>query len=270
MQVTSVSELRIASFSAICADFFSEPGIFRPGGNSLNFAIHAKRLGAGNVSIGGFIGNDSKGDLIISQLKTDKIDISFLIQLEGNTPSNIIYNTAEGERYAKPGEWVNGVKDTGVFTEEAWNFFLKHDIIAVPYLDKNLNELFKRHSQKNFIIMDFLHYDDPEIISELLPFLDAAFISPQLENVAAIRELARNSKTLLVTMLGKMGSKAFLNGNEFTQEAFNVKKVTDTTGCGDSYQAGFICSYFIQGDIKRAMLAGTTTASQVLTHYGGV
>lgn len=270
MQTVYVNQLKIAALSVLCTDYYPQQKTTWPGGNSLNFAVHAKRIGAGKVSVAGFIGNDPKSKIVLECLKTEKIDISNVFQLKGNTPSNSIFNTSDGERYSKPGSWDNGVRDAGEFTEETWSFLLGHQIIAIPYLDKNIEELLRRRTKEHFIIMDFLHFDDPGIVREFLPYIDIAFTSPEPEHVPGLKKLASESDTLLITMLGAQGSRAFLKNNEYIQSAFKVKKVTDTTGCGDSYQAGFICSYFIHRDIQKAMLEGTTTATQVLTHYGGV
>jgi fructoselysine 6-kinase len=270
MWARHIHQLRIAAFSALCADYYPQQNLVKPGGNTLNFAVQAKRIGAGNLSVAGFIGTDQNGELLLKCLNTEKIDISNVFRTEGSTASNKLYNTPDGERYSKPGEWNDGVINSGEFTEATWNFLLEHSIIAVPYLDKRMEELFRRRTENNFILMDFMHFDDYKIISDILPFIDIAFISPQPENIPAIRELARNSEKLLVTMLGAQGSRAYQHGKEFIQQAILNKKVTDTTGCGDAYQAGFICSYFIDRDIQKAMQAATIVASQVLTHYGGI
>ena len=46
-------------------------------------------------------------------------------------------------------------------------------------------------------------------------------------------------------------------------------KVMDTTGCGDSYHAGFVCSHLIDNDIEKAMKAGSEIAAETLLKYGG-
>lgn len=51
--------------------------------------------------------------------------------------------------------------------------------------------------------------------------------------------------------------------------AADVKTIVDTTGCGDSYHAGFVCSHMMNEDIYEAMKAGTEFAAQTLSHYGG-
>ena len=48
-----------------------------------------------------------------------------------------------------------------------------------------------------------------------------------------------------------------------------LEEVIDTTGCGDSYHAGFVCSHLINGNIYEAMRVGTELATETLSHYGG-
>lgn len=270
MSITSVHQLTIAALSVLCVDHYPQQGLVRPGGNTLNFAVNARRFGAGKVSVAGFIGNDQEAEMVLQCLKEEEIDISNVFQLKGKTASNRIFNTSDGERYSTPGSWNNGVKDSGTFSEETWNFILSHMIIALPYTDKNIEEVLRRRSKNNILIIDFLHFDDPEIVQQYLPFFDIIFVSPAPEQVNALKKLVSKSDTLMITMLGANGSKAFKSGKEFIQPAFNVHNVIDTTGCGDAYQAGFICSYALDGDIQKAMLTGTKTATNVLTHYGGV
>lgn len=51
--------------------------------------------------------------------------------------------------------------------------------------------------------------------------------------------------------------------------AKQIHTVVDTTGCGDSYHAGFVCSYLIEHDIEKAMLIGSEIAAETLGKYGG-
>jgi fructoselysine 6-kinase len=262
--------MKIAAFSSLCIDHYPQQGISKPGGNSLNFAVHAKRLGADSVSVAGFIGTDPGADIIKQLLSNEYIDSSHVFQLPGNTASNKLYNTPGGERYSKNGDWDNGVKNSFALTEKTWNHILSHDIIAVPYLDLNLSELLKRRQSNHLVLVDFMHFDDCDIIREYLPGVDIAFVSPRPENVPALKNLAYETNKPIITLLGAQGSRAFFNGVDFVQEAFKVPKVIDTTGCGDSYQAGFVSSYWTDRDVQKAMRSGAEIASRVLGHYGAV
>jgi fructoselysine 6-kinase len=262
--------MKIAAFSCLCVDHYPHRGLSLPGGNSLNFGVHAKRLGAQAVSVAGFIGADPHADAIERLLAAEGADISRLYRLEGATASNRIHNTPEGERYSNPGDWNTGVKNSGVFDEAAWDYLLGHDIVAVPYFDAHLDECLKRRTERTLVIVDFMHFDGFDVIRERTPFIDIIVMSPQPGLLPRIKDLADESGKLLVALLGAEGSRAFLNGKEYFQPALPVPRVIDTTGCGDSYQAGFVVSYFVDRDIQRAMRKGAETATRVLAHYGAV
>ncbi len=262
--------MKAAAFSAFCMDHYPEQGFSKPGGNSLNFAVHAKRSGAEIVSVAGFIGTDPHADSIECLLKTEHIDTSCLYRLPGSTASNKLYTASDGERYSKEGDWNNGVKNAAVLSEKTWEHVLSHDIIAVPYLDMNLNELCKRRSPSNLIIVDFMHFDDPGIIREYMPFVDIVCVSPKRKKVPDLKKLGHEHDNLLVAMLGAHGSMAFYGEKEYFQPALKVPCVVDTTGCGDSYQAAFTCSYYLDRDIRKAMHTGAEAASKVLAHFGAV
>ena len=69
--------------------------------------------------------------------------------------------------------------------------------------------------------------------------------------------------------LADKGSVTYDNGEKYIVPATVVKEIIDTTGCGDSYHAGFVCSHMINGDIYEAMVVGTEFATETLSHYGG-
>lgn len=262
--------MKILAFSSICYDYFPETGIAVPGGNSLNFAVQVKRFPEAEVSLAGFIGTDKVADEVLQLCQEKEIDTRFLVQLKGETASNKLYLTPEGERYSKPGEWQNGVKDDGVFTEDAWEFILSHDVVATICIDEYLDEFIRRKTMKNFLSVDFMHFDDIDLINRYLPFVDIAFFSPEKKMLDLLKQLAAKTNIPIVAMLGAEGSRFFQNGKEFIQPAFKVDKVIDTTGCGDAYQAAFCYAIIQSASIQDAMYLATKTATEVLKGYGGI
>lgn len=69
--------------------------------------------------------------------------------------------------------------------------------------------------------------------------------------------------------LGENGSVTYYNGEEYRVKAKPVSQVVDTTGCGDSYHAGFVCSDLLCGDIEKAMEKGSEIAAESIGHFGG-
>ena len=260
--------MNIAAFSTFCYDYYPEEDFAAPGGNSLNFAVHIKSLGAGRVSVAGNVGTDMPGDRIIELCKKAGLNYEYLIRREGVTASNRLYLTKEGERYSKSGDWINGVRDDGEFSTGTWEFLLSNQLLAVPYGDKRLDELLIRRKKEHFIIVDFLHFGEEEILSRYNPEVDISFVSPEPEYLDGIIQFARNSKNPVVLMLGKEGSRAFFQGKEYIQKAFIVDKVVDTTGCGDSYQAAFAYNYLKGRSVETCMLEGTKLATKTLLKMG--
>lgn len=78
-----------------------------------------------------------------------------------------------------------------------------------------------------------------------------------------------NYKGLFNASLADKGSVTYYNGEKYFVPADEALEIVDTTGCGDSYHAGFVCSHMLIGDIYEAMRVGTEFATETLSHYGG-
>ncbi len=262
--------MKVIALSALCVDYFPEQELSRPGGNSLNFAIHSKNFVNQKVAVAGYLGEDAEAKQIMKLLKDKGINTHLLYTKEGRTASNKLYNTPEGERYSKPGEWKDGVYNNFQFSESDYSKIFEYDLIAIPFTDRNLERIIERNSPGKKIVVDFLHFDDKNSISKYLPFIEIAFVSAQKENIVNLEHLAEEQKKMIVATLGAEGSLVFYKKKRYFQPAIEVGKVIDTTGCGDAYQAAFSITYFQNRNIEEAMLKGAQIASGVLKNYGGV
>ncbi|MGD2033760.1 MAG: PfkB family carbohydrate kinase [Bacteroidales bacterium] len=262
--------MKIIALSVLCTDYFPEQKKTICGGNSLNFAVHSKNMNIQEVAIAGFIGNDAEGDKVFELLKSREINTELLFRKKGRTASNRIYNSPEGERYSRQGDWQSGVYNAFEFPEEHFASIMQYDLIAIPYGDKNLDRVIKRNKTGQKIVTDFLHHDTDNLISRYLPYIEIAFVSAREHNLEKLKQLAFTRNKLIVATLGANGSIAFYDGKEYFQPALKVDEVVDTTGCGDAYQAAFSVTYFQEHDIREAMYQGALIASGVLKDHGGV
>ena len=73
---------------------------------------------------------------------------------------------------------------------------------------------------------------------------------------------------MAVIKLGKKGSLAVKDGVTYEAPAFSVKAV-DTTGAGDSFNAGFIYGYLRQMDIRACLECGNGCGALNVTALGG-
>ena len=103
----------------------------------------------------------------------------------------------------------------------------------------------------------------------VLPFVDFFMISGDDSVLPVAKAWSEKYDGLFNVTLAANGSVTYHHGQEYRVQAVPVKEVIDTTGCGDSYHAGFICSYVKDGDIIAAMNEGSKVASETLAHLGG-
>ena len=229
----------ITTLTCMCVDIFDNT--IMPGGESLNFAATISRLTDAKVYIIGAVGNDSYGKTVLDSIKDFNIDKTHIRTENGDTASNRTYLTPDGDRYYKDDSW-NG----GVFSS-----------FALSASDREL-----LHSSD--ICRDF------DTIEKYLDCISLLFISGDEPTLEKAKQLSsKYPNTVFIVTLGENGSTAFSKGTAYHCAAAEVSEVTDTTGCGDSYQAGFIASYLADKNIETAMSKGSQTAAQTLSFIGG-
>lgn len=128
-------------------------------------------------------------------------------------------------------------------------------------------ELKKKHGFK--LAVDFDVFSDYDKMKQLAPFIDFFMISGTEEVLPDFKSMSECNEGLFNVTLAERGSVTYHKGVKYRIPAVPVENVVDTTGCGDSYHAGFVCSYMIDGDITKAMEKGAEFASDTLSHYGG-
>jgi len=259
----------IIALSVLCVDFFPEQNKIYIGGNSLNFAVQCLNEGLKNISVLGCIGYDKYGDMIADYLKKTAIDISHLHRANGNTASNKIYISKTGDRYFKENSWDGGLYESYRFSNDDLKFIKTHDIIATTLFDPNFNKI-SLLTKECRIVADSLDTKNFKLIEDNMPKLDILFISTEKEHLDTLKKIADKHKKLIVVTLGEEGSIAFYNNKTYKQKAVPVKNIIDTTGCGDSFQAAFTCSYFKNHNIQKALKNGAIAASKVLSFIGAV
>lgn len=263
--------MKLTAMSTLCVDVFDDSGEIRPGGEALNFAVNAEKYKALSVSLLGAVGDDQYGKVIIDSIKNRKIDKTCIHVIEGGvTANNRIYLTEEGDRYFKPDSWTNGVYAEYELQEEDYDLIRTSDVIFVNYYCPYFLTLLKMKEECGFrLAVDFDVVRDFEKLESFAPKIDFFLISGEEEILSVFREWSEKYPGLFNITLAEKGGVTYHNGKEYRVNAVPVEQVLDTTGCGDSYHAGFVCSYLCGGDVVTAMEEGSRLASETLQHYGG-
>lgn len=262
---------KITAMTTICADIFDATGEIRPGGEALNFAAVACEYPQVQMSLISVIAEDECGREALRSIEKKRIDKSGIHMVkEGITANNRIYLTEAGDRYFKADSWNGSILEQHKLTEEDRANLAQADLVFLNYDCPNREEVLALKGSCHFkLAIDFDVMRDFTLFDQISPAVDFFFISGEEKLLPQFNQLSEKYPGIYNITLAEQGSVSYQNGIEYRVGAVPVKHVVDTTGCGDSYHAGFICSYMEKRDITAAMEEGSRIASQTLSHVGG-
>lgn len=261
----------ILCMPTLCADIFDATGEILPGGEALNFACIAARYNHIRLSLLGAIGEDEPGRHILRVIDERPIDRSNVHVIPGGaTATHRIYHTPEGDRYFKPDSWQGGVFSSYRLTDGDADAMRAADVVFCTYYSPNFPEILEIRKHADFrLAVDFDVDRDFARMEPLLPYVNFFLISGDDSVLPVAKAWSEKYDALFNVTLAERGSVTYLHGREYRVQAVPVAEVIDTTGCGDSYHAGFVCSFLKDGDILAAMEEGSRRASETLGHMGG-
>ena len=266
-----MKRIKLVALHCICADVFDETGEIMPGGEALNFSAHACEFDGIDVFLSGKIGNDDFGKCILDALKDKRINTDY-IRVDKTLPTahNRIYTTDDGDRYFKEDSWSGEIFEN-LFIDKSEEELLKDaDVVFTHYAMPCFNQIIKLKKKYGFLVaVDFDVVRDFALLEKCAPVVDFLMISGDESVGQCFEEFSKKYDGLFNMTLGEQGSVTYHKGKEYRTPAVKVDKVVDTTGCGDSYHAGFVCSYLCDKDINKAMEKGAEIASHTLSHFGG-
>ncbi|WP_319562861.1 ribokinase [Marispirochaeta sp.] len=223
-----------------------------PGGKGSNQAVALSRLGA-DVCMAGMVGDDSFGKEYLEHLAASGVDIATVKTVpECSTGVAIIEvdSTAENHIVIVPG--ANGNVDKG-FAHEVLeslgdiDMFLLQLEIPLDTVEFILKELKKRRKR---VVLDPAPMTDKENFDRLVPYLD--IVTPNETEMKLLTDVevtdiesAKKAGKLLLSrgvqsVIIKAGGRgSYIVSPEGAKHvpAFSIM-VTDTTGAGDSFNAG--------------------------------
>ncbi|WP_017729389.1 sugar kinase [Halalkalibacterium ligniniphilum] len=261
------------------------------GGAELNFAIGCARLGLKTGWISR-LGNDEFGRYIKHFVQGEGIDVSEVKFVDGyptslnfkevweDGSSQTYYYRANSPTLTMQPEDLNEdifkeakvLHITGVFSAISENNY---------QINKRAIELAKKHN----LLISF----DPNIRLKLWSREEAkAKLSAFLENVDIMLTgldeaellLGESESEKIIDILkgygishiaikqGEKGSIGYQNGEMLVAEPVKARKVVDTVGAGDGYDAGFVYGILQQWPLERTLLFASTIGSMVVSVAG--
>ena len=251
-------------------------------GAAAGTAVALARLGNDVVSVGA-IGDDDLGDLLVTIMQRNGVDVRGLVRRTADqTSASILPIRPDGGR---PSFHVPGANLTLTAGAVGPGLLVAADFVHLggPDVTFGLNDpaffamLAQARETGTVVTMDLLS-NLPELVGDAAAFLPHVdHFLPNEEQAAAMTGhddpekaarslLARGPKTVIITLGGEGSIVATADGVE-RLPALPVD-VVDTTGCGDAYCAGFITGLARGRDVPEAARWGTAAAATVAQGLG--
>ena len=251
------------------------------GSASAILASNIAKLGL-HVAFLGKLGCDSYGDLVLSELNDKGVDCSGIV-MNRNSRTGITVSMTFPEDYSMI--TYPGVMEDFCLDDVDFDFISKarHMHFSSFYLQPGIRpdcaRLFQKVKEMGLTTSFDPGWDpeekwDPDIFS-LLDHVDI-FLPNEIEalNIThtqsvneAFEKLGQHSSTIVI----KQGSKgAILQSNHtiLKAKAFRVEPV-DTTGAGDSFNAGFLSQWLQRKNLKECLRTGNACGALAITRLGG-
>jgi len=258
------------------------------GGGGANVAIGASHFGL-DTAVLGKVGENVFKQIIIQKLIKKCVSTEFLISESNYLNVSSILLTESGERtiihFLTPRQsfqlsdiikqnltkskmiYMGNLPDVAIEERESLlTFFKKRNIkiclnLGVSDCRKPVPQIQRLINLSDIFIVNT--YEFAELVKKQKESLD--FMGKNI--IGYISELSLNEKIVVLTD-GEKGSYLYHRKKFLYQKAIKPKKIIDTTGAGDAYTSGFLCSYIKKEELEKAMKNGAEYAAKILEKIG--
>ena len=240
--------VKVLGFGDNVVDLYDHLHLMYPGGNAVNFAVFAKRLGVERSAYMGIFGTDRAAEHVISSLEKEQVELVKCLQIPGENGWS--RNTVvDGDRvfldYNNGGIRGDVRYPLGRFElAYAKQFDLVHTGIYC-FTERELPKLQKAGVPVSF---DFSDEYTEEDVKEIAPYVTYAFFScgeetPQEKVWERLLTTAELGPKIVCASRGAKGCIAYAGGEFFVQQAVPVQHMADTMGAGDALLTAFLVGY---------------------------
>ena len=271
----------LASFPEMGKEKIAREMILTMGSASAIFASNLARLGL-RVGFAGKLGKDQFAEIVLATLKERGVDTGGIMH-DGDSKTGITVALTFPDDYAMV--TYMGSMEEYALKDVPFDYVgnSQHMHLSSFYLQPGLRagcaELFRRCKEAG-LTTSFDPGWDPEEkwdkdIREVLKYVDvllpneqeALFISGRDTIEDALEKLG-NYCDLIVIKRGSAGAVCQVEGEILRTGTYTVNPV-DTTGAGDSYNAGFLFEWLQGSDIQQCLKTGSACGALAITKLGG-
>lgn len=245
--------------------------------------VDTAKLGLHSLAVGA-VGDDEKADFVLATLSKFGVDISAMQRIEGVPTSATILNVRpNGER---PALHVRGASDHFDVPEGLYDQVFDAPIVhlggtgLLKTLDGERSRILLQEAKKRNRVVTFdliaASRETAGLVLPLLPYID--YFMPSIEEArdmsgqastedCAAFYLDAGAACCVFTLGGDGAYYAHRDGTRLKVPAYDIE-VTDTTGCGDAFDAGFITALSHRFEPEQALGFAQAAAGLVATGLG--
>ncbi|MBB2914654.1 sugar/nucleoside kinase (ribokinase family) [Streptosporangium becharense] len=248
--------MRVLGFGDNIVDRFVDRGVDYPGGNSVNVAVYAHRLGLEAGYLGVF-GDDDLGRFLAEAIAAQGLAVDRCVVRAGESGISTL-RVDDGDRIFLG--WNGGgvtVREPLVLDDDLLDYVTSFDLVHSSVYSGSESELPKLAGRGTLVSFDLSSEDDyrtPDYLDRVCPHVDLVLLSCSHLDEAGTRDLladvVRRGARLALGTRGMDGAIAHDGRVTVSAPARRVAdpgQIVDTMGCGDAFLAGFEVSLLRAG-----------------------
>jgi sugar/nucleoside kinase (ribokinase family) len=256
-------------------DKYLETSTIYPGGNAMNFAVFARKMGYDSAYLGSF-GDDVVGKHVSSVAKELGLDLSHCRFVSGENGLARVW-LVDGDRVFLPGNKGGACKEhPPILDDSDMEYLNRFDLIHTSIYSYLEPQLYKLKQSSAFVSMDFSDDYTPDYLAACCPYIDAAILScgkmPEDEILSLQKQVASYGPSVVIATRGSKGAQVLIKKPDQADDSFDLYQqpphlveATDTMGAGDAFLTCFLVQYVEGTRISEALsLAADFAASQCL------
>ncbi|OON94582.1 MAG: ribokinase [Candidatus Epulonipiscium fishelsonii] len=247
---------------------------YNAGGKGANQAVSIARLG-GNVIMFGAVGNDANGEKLISSMKQDGVNTSFIKKIDGENTGLAIITVGENDNTIIVISGANNLVDRN-YINSVKNELLSCNIIIMQHeVPQDTNEYVVQLCKDKDITLILNPAPAKSVPNTILERID--YITPNEHEVKilfpnlTLEEALRKYKEKLIVTQGEKGVSIGMKDDTILNVPCRKSAVVDTTGAGDTFNGAFTYGitqkYTLEQALKFANIAaGISTEKHGAQH----
>ncbi|MEV0379398.1 PfkB family carbohydrate kinase [Nonomuraea sp. NPDC050643] len=265
--------MRVLGFGDNIVDRFLDRGIDYPGGNSVNVAVYARRLGVEAAYLGVF-GDDGLGGFLRDSIAAEGVAVDRCVVRRGESGVSHL-RVDDGDRVFLG--WNGGgvtVQEPLVLDDDLLRYAGGFDLVHSSVYSRSESELPRLGTLVSFDLSSEDDHRSPAYLDRVCPHADLVLLScshlSEEATAGLLAEAVRRGARLALGTRGVHGAIAHDGEVTLSAPASLAQGIVDTMGCGDAFLSGFAVSLLRDGwsraaparpaMIERALRLGAETA----------